>query len=1083
MYTKLFFNRLSLYVLHDLLFSASFAIISLKKYYCEGIMKTLTLDEFLRSFKQNMDLPHSILLGAGASIESGVKSASDCIWDWKRDIVVSNMPTRAPLYSNTKSSSVRKNIQSWLNDQGIYPKENDDSEYSFYAEKAYPLLEDRCKYFQNLFLNANPSLGYHLIAYMAEQGIFKSVWTTNFDGLMEKCAHQYNLTPVSIKANCIDRFYKIGAQNELMILPLHGDYKYGELKNTAEELDSQNDAYIKALIHDLTNKDLIIIGYSGRDASLINALKKAYSEVGSGRLFWCGYGSQINSHVVELIDFVNSHERTAYYIASNGFDEMLYEMATICYAHNQVHLEKIKSLKTKLSTDVATRSTNFISFSPLTINKIADTNLYPFSFPDNCYQFEVEPSSQRDIWKICKSLLVKNIIAVPYNGMVYAWGDKKNLLEQFGKNIKGSIILTPLTKESVFSISVLKNLVLQCITFLLAKNVGLDCSRQSIWDDQQTIKITIDNKEIIGYKGIRLSIISHGKYSYIAFSPDFQYSSDCILTKNEKKIFADYFSLAINNGKPNKNIHQYINYWVRRLIPQTQLLLYFPLNTVENSFKFKFNNTSANIKISNNSQYEIDIPKEFNHKRLILSGTECNDPLLQFYNPLQNKPALDFHPMRGLIKNAPIEMQSKISNSIKNGISLGVICPHKHNDNFYQFLTKLNTSCDVKYNIEYVLPFPGFSTGFKTALNIPISSSQEWKEIVPTHLMTAIEFGEIIAKKLDQLSALSLDVVVIYIPKEYDHYTTSGEGDNLFDLHDYIKAYAAQKQIATQFIREATIESDLMCQVLWALSLAIYVKSNRTPWLVSNTRKDTAFAGIGYSVKNTASGSNIIIGCSHIYSADGQGLKYKLSKINDVTFDKKKNPYLSENEAYKLGLNIKELFYNSFSEMPRRVVIHKRTPFKEAEIKGLTESLSLAGIHEIELVEISYEDNIKCFAYEKDMYNMSGFPIKRGLCFPINKTTMLLYTHGIAPSIRNPHYSYVQGGKTIPLPLKVVSHYGNSSMQEIATEILGLSKMNWNSFGLYTKLPCTIDSSNEIARVGWLLSQYEGALYEYRFFM
>lgn len=56
-------------------------------------------------------------------------------------------------------------------------------------------------------------------------------------------------------------------------------------------------------------------------------------------------------------------------------------------------------------------------------------------------------------------------------------------------------------------------------------------------------------------------------------------------------------------------------------------------------------------------------------------------------------------------------------------------------------------------------------------------------------------------------------------------------------------------------------------------------------------------------------------------------------------------------------------------------------------------------------------------------------------------------------------------------------------MTQIATEILGLSKMNWNSFGLYSKLPCTIESSNEIARIGWLLSQYEGAIYDYRYFM
>ena len=113
-----------------------------------------------------------------------------------------------------------------------------------------------------------------------------------------------------------------------------------------------------------------------------------------------------------------------------------------------------------------------------------------------------------------------------------------------------------------------------------------------------------------------------------------------------------------------------------------------------------------------------------------------------------------------------------------------------------------------------------------------------------------------------------------------------------------------------------TIESDLHCQIMWALSLALYVKSGRTPWVVNGIQPDTAFAGIGYSVMNGPSESNVVVGCSHIYSSDGRGMKYKLSKIQDYSFDRKKNPYLSEEEAYRIGLNIKELFYKSFSELP-----------------------------------------------------------------------------------------------------------------------------------------------------------------------
>jgi len=69
------------------------------------------------------------------------------------------------------------------------------------------------------------------------------------------------------------------------------------------------------------------------------------------------------------------------------------------------------------------------------------------------------------------------------------------------------------------------------------------------------------------------------------------------------------------------------------------------------------------------------------------------------------------------------------------------------------------------------------------------------------------------------------------------------------------------------------------------------------------------------------------------------------------------------------------------------------------------------------------------------------------------------------------------------MPIKVVKHFGNGTITQIASEILGLSKMNWNSFEMYSKLPCTIDTSNEIARIGWLLPQYEGCIYDYRFFM
>jgi len=308
-------------------------------------MQTLTFDELLRSFKQNKDTPHSLLLGAGASVESGVRSASDCIWEWKREIFLSQNPSFVDTYSNIKVDSVRCAIQRWLDNKGGFPANGSDEEYSFYAEKAYPIPDDRRKYFQHLVAGVNPSIGYHLIALLAENGLFKSVWTTNFDGLMLKCAHKYNLSPIEVTAETSDRIYRGDVDGELLCIALHGDYKYGALKNTVSELDTQNDVFVSAISHELANRNLLIIGYSGRDKSLMTALTLAYQTKGNGKLFWCGYGNNAPAPVMDLIQLVNESGRSAYYVPTDGFDKTVYSLTRHCMSEDVDFLRRIDALK------------------------------------------------------------------------------------------------------------------------------------------------------------------------------------------------------------------------------------------------------------------------------------------------------------------------------------------------------------------------------------------------------------------------------------------------------------------------------------------------------------------------------------------------------------------------------------------------------------------------------------------------------------------------------------------------------------------------------------------------------------------
>src|SRR5574344_6042 len=273
---------------------------------------TLGFDAFLRSFKQNIDSSFTFLLGAGASVSSGIQLASACIWDWKT-LLYQSYPNNKQII-NPKYSDISKDvIQRWLETKGFIPEQNED-EYSYYAEKAFPIDEDRKQYFFNLVCDKSPYVGYKLLCLLHKFGYVNSIWSTNFDGLVERAAQQENITPININPDCINRIYQTENQKQLLYIALHGDYKYSSLKNTAKELESQVVVWSKTLRNYFINRNLIVFGYSGRDKSLMTALSSAFSEPGAGRLYWCGCGKEIEPPVCKLILEARKAGRIAYYI-------------------------------------------------------------------------------------------------------------------------------------------------------------------------------------------------------------------------------------------------------------------------------------------------------------------------------------------------------------------------------------------------------------------------------------------------------------------------------------------------------------------------------------------------------------------------------------------------------------------------------------------------------------------------------------------------------------------------------------------------------------------------------------------------
>lgn len=113
----------------------------------------------------------------------------------------------------------------------------------------------------------------------------------------------------------------------------------------------------------------------------------------------------------------------------------------------------------------------------------------------------------------------------------------------------------------------------------------------------------------------------------------------------------------------------------------------------------------------------------------------------------------------------------------------------------------------------------------------------------------ALELSRHIANCLSMLKAAAApNVTIVFIPTRWIKWRTFETESERFDLHNFVKAFCVPQGIATQFLEESTLHDNLQWRIRGWLSLAVYVKSMRTPWVLESLDNDSAYVGLGMSL-------------------------------------------------------------------------------------------------------------------------------------------------------------------------------------------------------------------------------------------
>ncbi len=296
------------------------------------MVKVVTGSQFASSYCLRPE-QFSWFLGAGASASAGIPTGYSMILDFKKrlfcqlsSISLRDVDSNDPLW--------QQRMDLFFSSRSELPPPNDPTEYAKAFEAVYPTQEERRIYIENAVKKGTISFPHRVLAAMLTNRRIPCIFTTNFDHLVEDAT---TLTDQMVdpgeRANLTTAAIDNAARAELclresrwpLLAKLHGDFQSLELKNTADELMEQDARMRQVLRSACARFGLVVVGYSGRDESVMSALNDALETTNAfpGGIYWVTRsGDSILPSVRRFLERATQSGVDAALVESPTFDEL-----------------------------------------------------------------------------------------------------------------------------------------------------------------------------------------------------------------------------------------------------------------------------------------------------------------------------------------------------------------------------------------------------------------------------------------------------------------------------------------------------------------------------------------------------------------------------------------------------------------------------------------------------------------------------------------------------------------------------------------------------------------------------------------
>jgi len=287
----------------------------------------------------------------------------------------------------------------------------------------------------------------------------------------------------------------------------------------------------------------------------------------------------------------------------------------------------------------------------------------------------------------------------------------------------------------------------------------------------------------------------------------------------------------------------------------------------------------------------------------------------------------------------------------------------------------------------------------------------------------------------------------------------------LYEEHfrDQLKARLLASMVPTQVVLEGTLantepldadrkneaEVRLQSAIAWTLSTAAFYKAGGRPWKLAKVRKRVCYVGLVFKKDETSGDRRMACCAAQMFLDSGDGVVFK-GAVGPWYSPETSEFHLTKEAARLLGKLAVESYRSRVGAEPKEMFIHGRVRLDNDEWSGFEEAVSaetnLVG------VRIRGEPNWKLYRYGRN-------PVLRNMAYIESERKAVLWTRGWTPRLQT------YPGLEVPNPLTVEINRGEARIEVVLSDILGLTKLNFNSCIFADGNPITLKFADAIGEV------------------